>query len=559
MELKKTILKITIGLIATILINLIGNIFYKRIDITEDKRYTLSEATKKIITNVEDELYIDIYLSGDMPSEFKRLQNEVKTILEQFNDINSNLLVDFDVLNTDEYTPEELKEIENMMVRNDMSPAKVDSKINGKTIQETIFPWAVINYNKKIEKVRLLKTNSNNSIDRVNNSVQHLEYAFANAIKKISTKKSKKIGYLLGNNELKSKYVYSFLQSLENSYHIIPFDLDSINNKPLKTLKDLNKLDLFIVAKPEKKFSEKQKYAIDQYTVNGGKSLWLIDKVKAELDSISAKGQTLALGKDLNLTDLFFQYGFRINPVLIKDIYSAGITTLNNNNQPNQVPWFYNPVAIPTIKHSIVNNINPVRFEFANQIKHLKQGIDIKKTPLLQTSNYTATAGVPKQISANEIILFQTEDVRKSLTKQKLNLASLFEGSFTSAYKNRIKPFIYNKHKDQNQSSKMIVIADGDVIKNQIINNRPMPLRFDRNNPTQEFGNGEFLLNAVNYLLDDTGLMEVRNKEVKIPFLDVERIEEEKLKWQLINILLPLLILVSFGFCFNYLRKRKYR
>ncbi len=558
MILKKNILKILIVLIITVLINYIANIFYTRIDITKDKRYTLSEATKNIITNVNNELYIDIFLSGDMPSEFKRLQNEVKTILEQFTDLNDNIIIDYDILNTNNLTPEELKEIENGMLQNEMPPAKVDSKINGKIIQETIFPWAVISFNKKFEKVRLLKTNSNNSIDRINNSVQHLEYAFTNAIKKISTKRSKKIGYLLGNNELESKYVYSFLQSLENSYYVIPFDLDSANTNPLKTLKELNKLDLLIAAKPEKRFSEKQKYAIDQYTINGGKSIWLIDKVKAELDSISEKGQTLALGKDLNLTDMFFQYGFRINPVLIKDIYNASITILNQNNQPNQVPWLYNPVVIPNLKNSIVNNINPVRFEFANHIKHVKQGSDIKKTPLLQSSKYTATAGVPKLISANEIRLFQEEEIIKSLTKQNLNLGSLFEGSFTSAYKNRIKPFEYKNHKNKNKKSKIIVIADGDVIKNQIISNKPMPLGFDRNNPTQEFGNSEFLLNAVNYLLDDTGLMNLRNKEVKIPFLDIERIGKEKLKWQLTNILIPLLILGVFGVCFNYLRKKKY-
>jgi len=554
MGFKNIITKVLIALVITIALNYISSSVYSRLDITKDKRYTLSEATKNTIATTQDPIYIDIFLTGEMPSEFKRLQTEVKVLLEEFSEINDNLIISY--VNPKEENPDEAILI-NEMQKFGMPAMQVDVKENGKTSQEVIFPWAVINHNQKVEKVSLIKTNSNNSIDRINNSVQHLEYAFASSIKKITGKKEKKIGLLLGNNELESKYVYDFLTSLEPNYYIIPFDLDSVNTKPVQTLKNLEQLDLIIAAKPQKSFSDKQKYALDQYTINGGKSLWLIDNVHAELDSISQRGETLALGRDLNLTDMFFQYGFRINPVLVKDAYSANILTLDNNDQPSQAPWFYNPVVISKRKHSIVNNINPVRFEFANTIDLLKQGINIKKTPLLQSSQYSATVGMPKIISAKEIELFKKKDVTKSLTKKDLTLAALLEGNFTSAYKHRVKPFEYDGHKDENNTSKMIVIADGDVIKNQLSKGKPLPLGFDRNT-NQTFGNKEFLLNAVNYLLDDTGLMNVRNKEVKIPFLDVERIANEKLKWQLINILFPLLLLGVFGFLFNYFRKRKY-
>jgi ABC-2 type transport system permease protein len=555
MVFKNIITKSLIAIAATLAINYIASIVFSRVDITKDKRYTLSEATKKVISATDDLMYIDVYLTGDMPSEFKRLEAEVKILLEEFSEVNDHIIINFENLKKEGVN---LEEISNEMLKFGIPPLKVDSKENGKIIQETIFPWAVINYNKKYEKVPLIITNSNNPIDRINNSVEHLEYAFANAFKNLTSKKSKKIGYLLGNNELKSKHVYSFLQTLESSYYIIPFDLDSVNTKPNKTLNNLKELDLIIAAKPQKKFSEKQKYALDQYTINGGKSLWLIDNVHAELDSVSKRGETLAFNRELNLTDLFFQYGFRIDPVLVKDLYSANITSLSDNNQPNQVPWLYNPVVIPKIKHAIVNNINPVRFEFANSIALLKQGINIKKTPLLQSSKYASFVGVPKIISTKEIKLFQKKDIVKSLTKKDINLAVLLEGNFTSAYKNRIKPFEYSAHKDQNKSAKMVAIADGDVIKNQFSKGKPLPLGFDRNNPNQQFGNNEFLLNTVNYLLDDTGLINVRNKEVKIPFLDIERIADEKRKWQLINILFPLLILGVFGILFNYFRKRKY-
>jgi len=555
MGFKNIIIKALLALVVTIAINYISSVVYSRLDITKDKRYTLSEATKNTIATTEEPIYIDVFLTGEMPSEFKRLQTEVKVLLEEFSEVNENLIISY--VNPLEENPDEATVISEMQ-KFGMTPMQVDVKENGTTSQKTIFPWAVINHNKKVEKVSLVKTDSNNPIDRVNNSVQQLEYGFASAFKKVTGKKNKKIGLLLGNDELESKYVYDFLSSLENSYHIIPFDLDSVNTKPVKALKNLGQLDLVIAAKPKKAFTDKQKYALDQYTVNGGKSLWLIDNVHAELDSISQRGETLALGRDLNLTDMFFQYGFRVNPVLVKDAYSANIRTLDNNNQPNQAPWFYNPVVISKIKHPIVNNINPVRFEFANTITIVKQGINIKKTPLLQSSQHSTTVGMPKIISANEIKQFQKEEIRETLTKKNLTLAALLEGNFTSAYKNRIKPFDYDNHKDENNTSKMIVIADGDVIKNQLSKGKPLPLWFDRNNPQQKFGNKEFLLNAVNYLLDDTGLMEVRNKEVKIPFLDVARIAKEKGKWQKINILLPLVLLGVFGFLFNYFRKRKY-
>lgn len=553
MEFKNNIIKALIAVVAIIAINYVSSNIYSRLDITKDKRYTLSKASKQTVATTDEPIYIDVFLTGEMPSEFKRLQVETKILLEEFSEVNNNLIISY--VNPKEENPDTdalTREMQNF----GMPPALVDVKEGGKTSQEVIFPWAVINHNKKVEKVSLLKTNTTNSIDRVNNSVQHLEYAFANAFKKLTTKKSKKIGYLLGNNELESKYSYDFLNTIKSSYHVIPFDLDSINLTPLKTLKNLKKLDLIIAAKPQKAFSDKQKYALDQYIINGGKSLWLIDAVHAEMDSLSLRGETLALGKDLNLNDFFFQYGCRINPVLVKDLYSSNIVLVDNNNQPNQYPWLYNPVVIPKEKHSIVNNISPVKFEFATTIDLVKQGINIKKIPLLQSSKYSATVGMPKIISLNEINQSKKPDP-KQFTKQNLTLAALLEGNFTSAFKNRVKPFEYSKHQDENKAAKMIVISDGDVIKNQLRKGKPLPLGYDKKTG-QNFGNKEFLLNAVNYLLDDTGLMNVRNKEVKIPFLDVERIADEKGKWQTINILVPLLLLGVFGVLFTYFRKKKY-
>jgi len=553
MEFRNNFIKIFIALISVVAINYFSSNIYTRIDITKDKRYTLSEASKNTVRKTLNPIYIDVFLTGEMPSEFKRLQVETKLLLEEFSEYNDNIIISY--VNPKEENPD-INVLTTEMEKYGMPALRVDVKENGKTSQEVIFPWAVINHNKKVEKVALIKTNANNAIDRINNSVQHLEYAFANAFKNLTTPKSKKIGVLIGNDQLESKYIYNFLNTLESNYHIIPFDLDSVNTKPIKTLESLQQLDLLLAAKPQKKFSEKQKYALDQYTINGGKSLWLIDAVHAEMDSLSYRGETLALRKDLNLTDLFFQYGLRVNPVLVKDLYASDIILIDNNQQQNKYPWFYNPVVIPKIKHPIVNNINPVKFEFANTIDLIKQGVNIKKTALLQSSQYSAIVGMPKIINLNEISTTNKPDIKK-FTKQNLTLAALLEGNFTSAYKNRVKPFDYDKHKDENKSSKIVVISDGDVIKNQLRKGKPLPLGYDKKTG-QTFGNKEFLLNTINYLLDDTGLMNVRNKEVKIPFLDVERIADERQKWQLINILLPLLLLSVFGILFTYFRKKKY-
>lgn len=556
MRLKTNIIKICIAIVVVIAFNYIANLFYQRFDITQDQRYTLAEASKQPLQGITEPIYIDVYLGGDLPSEFKRLQIETIQILEEYANVNENLVISF-------IDPKELNDDLNVIITEmqkfGMPPARVDIKENGKTSQEIVFPWAVINHNKKVAKVSLLKTRigANNSLERINNSVQHLEYAFADAFKSVTQPKSKKIGYLIGNDELESIYVYDFLKNtLDKNYHVIPFALDSANTKPVKTLKELQEFDMTIMAKPQKVFTDHEKYVLDQFTVNGGKSLWLIDNVNAEMDSIQQRGTTLALGRDLNLKDMFFQYGFRVNPVLVKDMYASDIVLLDNNSQANRYPWFYNPLVIPNIKHEIVNNINAVKFEFANTIDLVKQGIDIKKTPLLVSSQLSATVGMPKKISLDEIDITKRPDVKK-FNKQYLVLSALLEGQFTSAFKDRVKPFDYNGHQDQNAAGKIVIVADGDLIKNQLDRGQPMELGYDKWTGVN-YGNKEFLLNAVNYLLDDTGLLKIRNKEVKIPFLDVERIPNEKQKWQLINILLPLLLLTVFGVLYFYIRKKKY-
>lgn len=553
---KKNIVSIAIAFAAVIILNMLANVVFTRFDMTQDKRYTLSEASKATVENIHDLLTIDVYLAGDLPAEFQRLQMETKQLLEEYTALNSNIVVNY----VDPLTlTDDTNALIGQMSQYGMIPVKVDIPENGKITQEIIFPWAEIIYHKKGKVVPLLKNNllSQSTTERINNSVQHLEYAFANAFKTVTEENAKNIAYLIGNGELESKYAYDFLKNtLSKNYRVTAFTLDSVQSQPIKALEQLKKFDLAIIAKPTKAFTDSEKYVVDQYIMNGGKSLWLIDKTTAEMDSLFLKQKTLGMSRDLNLKDMFFQYGFRINPVLIKDLYASDIM-LNDGQQLNRYPWFYNPLVTAGKHHEITNNISPVKFEFTTNIDLLKQGIKIKKTPLLYSSQLTATVGLPKLISLEEISQTVNKEFAKTFNKRPQVLAALLEGQFTSTFKNRIKPFKLKNHKDEGLDAKIIVTADGDLIKNQLDKGTPLALGFDKYTG-QTYGNKEFLENAVNYLLDDTGLLNVRNKEVKIPLLDIERIEKEKKKWQIINIVVPLIVLALFGLLYNYFRKRKY-
>jgi ABC-2 type transport system permease protein len=290
--------------------------------------------------------------------------------------------------------------------------------------------------------------------------------------------------------------------------------------------------------------------------MNGGKSLWMVDQVAIEIDSLFNESESsLAIPRDLNLTDFFFKYGVRINPVLVNDMYSAPITLAIGEGSATQfqpVQWQFAPLASSTSNHPIVNNLNLVKFDFANQIDTLSNGVS--KTILLKSSPLSRLEGTPKMVSLDDIKSEPNpEDYKNGLQ----NLAVLLEGNFTSVYNNRVKPIKMADDKTESAPTKMIVIADGDVIKNDVGRNGPLELGFDRGTG-QLYGNKEFLLNAVNYLLDDDGLINIRSKEIAIAFLDSQKITAEKTKWQAINIALPLVLLGVFGFIFTFLRRKKY-
>lgn len=535
-------------------VNFISSMLYERFDLTSDNRYTLSDASINTIKDVDSPIVIDVFLSGDdFPSEFRRLQTETKQLLEEFSAKNNNIVFKF--INPLEDDVNRERNIKQLNERG-LQPMRLSIQENGKSTDEVIFPWALASYNDATVIIPLMKNKIGASQQElVTNSVQHLEYAFADGFSKLTKPKRRKIAILKGNGELEDQYIFDFVKNLGEYYFIAPFTLDSVAKNPQKTLEALENFDLIISAKPTKIFTEEEKLVLDQYTMHGGKSLWLIDAVSMETDSLYQTGKSLAFPRDLNMTDFFFKYGVRINHVLVSSPYSAPITLAvgeGSDSQFQHLQWPYSPLASSENHHPIVNNLNLIKFDFANQIDTLKN--TVKKTILLQSAALSNLEGAPKEISLD--IVTQAMDP-SIFNKGPQTLAVLLEGTFTSVYKNKIKPFKLSNEMDTSKPTKMIVIADGDLIKNDVIRNKPQQLGFDKWTG-KTYGNKEFLLNAVNYLLDDDGLINIRSKEIAVAFLNQEKIADQKTSWQLANILLPLILLALFGFAFNYYRKKRY-
>jgi len=438
-----------------------------------------------------------------------------------------------------------------------LTPTRVTVTDESKVSQEIIFPWAMVSYKNKTVKVPLLKNKQGATTeDRVNNSVQHLEYAFADAFTKISITEKKRIAVIKGNGELPDLNIADFLTSIRDYYNIGAITLDSVDTNPQKVFDQLKAYDLALIAKPTEAFTEAEKYVMDQYIVQGGKSVWLIDQVTMELDSLfNETGSAIAMPRELNLKDFFFNYGFRIQPNLISDMYFTQIvlaTGEGNASQYEPLPWLYHPMVFSKNNHPVNMNLEALRFQFTSAIDTLPNAY--RKSILFESSPLSRVETTPKPIQLSMIDQPPNKELFNNGGKA---LAVLIEGGFKSAYANRIKPIQLDGVSDQGNENKMLVIADGDLIKNQIRNNRPLELGYDKWT-SNFYGNKEFLLNAFNYLLEDTGLINIRAKRVAIPFLDETKIQEQKTKWQLLNIGLPIVLVLVFGVLFNFLRKRKY-
>lgn len=554
---KKNIKSLLIVIAILLVLNIISSYFFHRFDLTKDKRYTLSPTSLNVIKQVQNPLFVKIYLQGDLPAEFKRLQSETRDLFEEFQAYNKNIIFEF--VNPLENEDESMDNIKNLYLKG-LTPINITVDDKGKQSQSMVFPWAIAVYNNKEMKIPLLKNIMGASTtEKVIGSVQHLEYSIADAINKITKEKQKKIAVIKGNGELQDVQIANFLMQVRESYHIGPFTLDSVARNPMGSLEALQKYDLAIIAKPTESFTDAEKQVLDQFIVNGGKTMWLLDQVNMEMDSLyNESGATLAFPRDLNLNDMFFKYGFRINPDLVKDEQGSPIKLATGDPgsaaQFQEFNWKYAPQVYPTSKHPIVKNLGIIKFDFANPIDTLKN--EIKKTVLLQSSKYSKKIGTPTEINLN--IVAEETSPNHYLNTGNIPLSVLLEGSFHSMFENRILPFEQKSFESKGIDNKIIVISDGDLIRNQLDKNfQPVELGYDQRSGNL-YDNKDFLMNCVNYLLDDNGLINIRSKDLDLPLLDKEKVNERYTRTQILTVGLPILILLLFGAVFTFLRKRKY-
>ncbi|MGY5351786.1 gliding motility-associated ABC transporter substrate-binding protein GldG [Wenyingzhuangia sp. IMCC45533] len=536
-----------IGLFVVFIVaNILISQFSFRIDVTKDHKYSLSNNTKEFLKNINQDVFITVYLTGDLPFDFERLSNETRYLLKDLKNYNSNLKFRF----------ASTKGKEEWLAKQGLAPSRLTVQEDGKVSESIIFPWAIAKSGKKAVPIGLLKNSSfGNETSQIENSIQNLEFALINGIQKATATKKQKIAILKGNGEVKDIYQYDFLKTLGQNYYLAPFTLDSVSFQPKKTLNQLNTYDLAIITKPTEAFTEKEKFVLDQYTISGGKTLWLLDMVHTPKDSLMQNGKVLAYQRDLNLTDYFFNYGVRINKVLVKDLYAAKIPlavgNVGNKTQFDEFLWDFYPLIKTNNKHVINRNIGDVKLEFTNSIDTLKP--NIKKTVLLQSSQLSKNFKVPNFVDLASIA--NNADI-STYNQGSQVLGILLEGEFGSAYKNRVKPFD-NNFKAATKTGKMVVIADGDISVNQISKGKPTELGLDKWTNAY-YANKEFLTNTVSYLLNDDGLIQSKAKNISIDTINRPKAFKEKTKWQLVNLLIPVAVIIVFAFLNLYYRKSKY-
>jgi len=552
------------GLIIGILIfvNVIGSYFYNHLDLTEDKRFTLTKATKNLLADVDDPVLVRVLLEGEFPAGFKRLQNATKDILDDFRSESGNIEYIFEDPNIG--TVEQINERRKILSEQGVRPVNLRLKDKEGTSEKLIYPFAMLSYKNKSIPINLLEPEiPGMSPERIlNNSISLLEYKIANAIDKLDrTYKQPLVAFVEGHGELGP------LQTQDIETVIAPFyDSGRINLDSVYSLSP-EKVAILVIAKPIIAFSERDKFIIDQFVMRGGKVMWLIDKLNVNLDSLQRKEFYVPYDLPLNLDDQFFKYGFRIQPNLVLDLQCTRIPQVigqqSNNPQIEMFPYFYHPVIVPRSSHPIVKSLEGINLYYPSTIDTVQTKTNVEKTILLESSEFTRMQYSPVRLDFKHL---RYEAKPEKFDKKFQPVGILLEGEFPSLYEGRatekMKEGLAQLGLDpiyKSSPTKMLVVSDGDVIKNLVdpSRNAYQPLGF---NPYEKykFANREFILNAIEYLAADGGVITARSKDVKLRLLNTVKAEAEKTKWQLINIIFPLVFLGLFGFAYNFIRKKRY-
>ena len=554
-----TQLVLIIGII--IFINIIANYFFGFIDLTEEKRYTLSPSTHKVVESLDENLFVRVLLDGDLPPGFKRLQNSTKELLDDLKDINPSIQYIYE--DPLEGTTQEIKSRRDQLAKDGVIPVALTYNDGKEVTQKGIYPYALISYKGRNSKISLLKEQNIGEEDEVvlNRSIELLEYKFANQIQKLTLSNRQNIAFSEGHGELTFEKTIRLQRELENFYNVGRLNLDSL-------IVIDKQLDLLIVAAPQESFDDKAKFKLDQYIMNGGKVMWLVEKLDADLDSINRHRFYVPNDIITGVDDLLFKYGAKIQPNLVLDLECSAIPQVvgQQDGKPQTMlyKWFYHPLAIANRNHPIGKNLDRVNVFFPSSIDTVRTKFNVEKTPILSSSPYSRYQLNPVRLNF-EILKYPPQQDQFNKGSQTLGL--LLEGEFESAFANRITPGFQSTldqlgitFQPKSVPTRQIVISDADFMKNRINSrtNTADPIGYNIWEQKVFDGNKDFILNSIEYLLDDNGVLDSRSKEVKLRLLDAVKTKQERKKWQFINIGLPLLFLALFGFIFNFIRKRRF-
>lgn len=553
---------ITTSLIVLIvvIINLLSGKIFFRLDLTSEKRYTISEDTRNILEDLNDVVFVRIYLDGELNIPLQSFQKNIVELLDEFKVFGRS---NFEYELVDPFENLSEKEQENVKLELSDKGLKVTQidqrKKDGSRVRKLIVPGAIVVYNGVEIPVNLLLNNPRNSAElNLNNSREALEYNLISTIKNITAENTDKIAFIEGHGEWPSPFLGDIMAEFAKTFQI---DRGAINGKP----GILDSYKAIIIAGPVMEFSEQDKYVIDQYIMQGGKVVWLLDAVNVNLDSI-AMGYSVALPNHLNLDDMLFKYGVRLNTNIIQDVQSGNllVNVALQGEQPKFQPeqWIYYPLITPKKSNTITNNLNRILLQYASSIDTITARSNIRKTPLLTSSIYSKVQTIPKIIELAEIATPITQidfDAPNQL------IGVLLEGKFESVFKNRMLNEYFEtspaNRKDESIETKMVVIADADIIRNEVRRTpqgpQGIPLGYDRITG-HTYGNKDFLINVLSYLTDDSNLLNLRGREFQLRLLNRKKIAEERLKWQIINVLLPIIIIILGGLVYSVIRKSKY-
>ncbi len=553
-----------IAIIALVVINYIASVVHARYDLTSEKRYTLSTPTKNLLNGLKEPVNITVFLEGDMPAGFKQLSNSSRELLEEFRELSrNNISIKFERPGEGLSDTARAAYISYISDSLGIKPTnvKVTAKAGEAQEERLVYAGALVSSGERNLPVNFLQGQSlTGGYESLNNAEALLEYKFANAIDKITRDSVPVIGYLIGNGQPLTYNVYDLIENtLKPDYGFGFLPIDSVPVIP-------QDFDALMIVKPTSGFTDDQKLKLDQYIMNGGKVIWMIDKLYAEMDSLMRKqGDFIAFDRNLNLDDLLFKYGVRINADLLQDLQAEKIPLVvgNYGNQPQMqlVPWPYFPLLSNYNDHPISKNLDNVLSIFPNSMDTVVAD-GVKKTYLLSSSQNARILSTPAMVSLNSV---QTEADLRTFTKSNVPVAVLLEGKFSSLYSNRIPVAVAQQmeamgqpFKNRSEENSMIVVADADIVTNVFTQEEgPLPMGYNQFTQVQH-ANKDFLLNCIEYLVNPKGVLEARSKDIALRLLDPKKVEQEKTIWQLVTVVVPVLIVLAGALLYQVLRKRKY-